>query len=187
MAERKAISTRTRFEVFKRDGFRCVYCGNTPTQCPLHVDHVVPVADGGTNKTSNLVTACDKCNLGKSSVPLDRKKLAPQKTAADLRDHAAQIMAFLAAQRELEAAQDTVCDELAQCWQERIGPLSQDMYGRLATLIQQWPIERLREAIFITGRKLGLPNSDFHYWTATKQAKYFHGILRRWREEEQGQ
>lgn len=27
MAERKNISTKTRFEVFKRDGFKCQYCG----------------------------------------------------------------------------------------------------------------------------------------------------------------
>jgi len=25
--QRKAVSARLRFEVFRRDGFRCVYCG----------------------------------------------------------------------------------------------------------------------------------------------------------------
>lgn len=43
---RKAISTRTRFEVFKRDGFKCLYCGRTPPSVLLHVDHIIPVCSG---------------------------------------------------------------------------------------------------------------------------------------------
>lgn len=47
--KRKAISTRTRFEVFKRDGFRCMYCGRTPPTVLLHVDHIIAVSNGGSN------------------------------------------------------------------------------------------------------------------------------------------
>jgi len=70
MTKRKAISTRTRFEVFKRDGFQCQYCGKHPPEVVLHVDHVLAVANGGGNERDNLVTACNTCNLGKSDVPL---------------------------------------------------------------------------------------------------------------------
>ena len=45
-----AISTRTRFEILKRDGFRCRYCGADPTKCVLHVDHVLAIANGGTDE-----------------------------------------------------------------------------------------------------------------------------------------
>jgi hypothetical protein len=31
----------------------------------MHIDHVIPVALGGDNRMSNLVTACAECNLGK--------------------------------------------------------------------------------------------------------------------------
>jgi len=31
----------------------------------LHVDHVVPLALGGVDAVSNLVSACEECNLGK--------------------------------------------------------------------------------------------------------------------------
>ena len=65
--KRKAISKKTRFEVFKRDGFTCQYCGAHPPQAILHVDHIVPVAEGGGNEDTNLVTACDHCNLGKAA------------------------------------------------------------------------------------------------------------------------
>jgi hypothetical protein len=69
--ERHPLSKRTRFEVFKRDGFQCVYCGSTPPNVVLHIDHVVAVSEGGTDDGDNLVTACSGCNLGKSSVSLN--------------------------------------------------------------------------------------------------------------------
>ena len=75
--KRRTISTRTRFEVFKRDGFRCIYCGATPMGTPLHVDHVIPVAEGGSNKPENLATACAQCNGGKAAVSLEHETTAP--------------------------------------------------------------------------------------------------------------
>lgn len=67
---RKPISKRLRFEIFKRDGFKCKYCGATNDASQLHVDHVIPVSRGGSNDPLNLVTACILCNSGKSDVPL---------------------------------------------------------------------------------------------------------------------
>jgi len=68
--KRTAISKKTRFEIFKRDGFKCMYCGNHPPQVLLHVDHIDPVSKGGKNDPDNLITACEPCNLGKSATPL---------------------------------------------------------------------------------------------------------------------
>jgi hypothetical protein len=73
---RKTIGKKLRFEVLKRDSFKCRYCGKTAEQAPLHVDHVKPVAGGGTNDIMNLVTACAACNLGKRDIPLDDKSHA---------------------------------------------------------------------------------------------------------------
>lgn len=65
---RKAISIKLRFEVFKRDDFKCVYCGRSPgDSILLQVDHVLPVSKGGDNAIENLVTSCNECNLGKSA------------------------------------------------------------------------------------------------------------------------
>lgn len=71
MAKRKAISSRVRFEVFKRDSFKCQYCGASSPDVILHVDHIKPVAKGGDNSITNLITSCESCNLGKSDVELD--------------------------------------------------------------------------------------------------------------------
>lgn len=62
-----AVSKRLRFEVFRRDGYTCRYCGGTAPDVSLTVDHVVPVSLGGLDEASNLVTACRDCNAGKSS------------------------------------------------------------------------------------------------------------------------
>lgn len=67
MAKRKAISKKVRFDIFKRDGFKCMYCGAHPPSVLLHVDHIRPVAGGGGNEDDNLVTACEPCNLGKGA------------------------------------------------------------------------------------------------------------------------
>lgn len=64
---RKAISKKTRFEVFKRDSFTCQYCGAHPPSVILHVDHIHPVALGGVNHMDNFVTACEPCNQGKAA------------------------------------------------------------------------------------------------------------------------
>lgn len=63
-----AISRRLRFEVLRRDGHTCRYCGAKAPDVALTVDHVIPETLGGSNDPSNLVTACQPCNAGKSSI-----------------------------------------------------------------------------------------------------------------------
>lgn len=68
----KSLSPHRRFAIMKRDGFRCQYCGASPSSgAVLEVDHIVPQAEGGTHEASNLITACQQCNVGKSDSLLD--------------------------------------------------------------------------------------------------------------------
>jgi 5-methylcytosine-specific restriction endonuclease McrA len=69
---RDPIRAQMRFRVLQRDGFRCRYCGRSGSApgVVLHVDHVVPLAAGGGSTEHNLVTACEECNLGKSTMAL---------------------------------------------------------------------------------------------------------------------
>jgi hypothetical protein len=55
-----------RFEVFARDGHRCVYCGNVFEPDDLSVDHVQPKMRGGDGSMGNVVTACRGCNTAKA-------------------------------------------------------------------------------------------------------------------------
>ena len=52
----------TRFNLFLRDGFECVYCGS-PNE--LTFDHLIPRRLGGKTHWENIVAACSKCNLKK--------------------------------------------------------------------------------------------------------------------------
>jgi 5-methylcytosine-specific restriction endonuclease McrA len=61
-----------RFQVFERDGFRCVYCGTGAAESRLELDHVTPKARGGTDEIANLVTACRSCNVGKGKKRIDK-------------------------------------------------------------------------------------------------------------------
>lgn len=71
-----AVTQRTRFEVLRRDGHSCRYCGATAPDVKLTVDHVTPKALGGGDDPSNLVAACQQCNSGKASTSLDSEAVA---------------------------------------------------------------------------------------------------------------
>jgi 5-methylcytosine-specific restriction endonuclease McrA len=53
----------TKREVFRRDEYRCQYCGTTTSR--LTIDHVIPRHRGGGHRWDNLVTACPGCNRRK--------------------------------------------------------------------------------------------------------------------------
>lgn len=66
----RSVSLSLRYEVLKRDNFRCVRCGATPALTPgtqLHIDHKLPWSKGGETELINLQTLCSDCNLGKSN------------------------------------------------------------------------------------------------------------------------
>ena len=52
-------------EIFRRDGFRCQYCGRASAH--LTLDHVVPRHRQGRYEWENLVGACPKCNRYKGN------------------------------------------------------------------------------------------------------------------------
>jgi hypothetical protein len=58
-----------RDRIFRRDGYRCVYCGKTFPAEALSLDHVQPRWRGGDNSPGNLVTACRMDNTRKGSMP----------------------------------------------------------------------------------------------------------------------
>lgn len=71
-----AISKRLRYEILRRDQHTCRYCGDSAPDVKLTVDHVLPVALGGSDDPTNLVAACGPCNSGKSSSSPDAPLVA---------------------------------------------------------------------------------------------------------------
>jgi hypothetical protein len=71
----RTVPLTLRFEVFRRDDFRCTYCGRKPPEVVLHVDHVNPWSLGGRTNINNLRTACSDCDLGKGARKLPAARL----------------------------------------------------------------------------------------------------------------
>lgn len=116
--ERKSISKKTRFEVFKRDGFKCVYCGAAAPSAVLVVDHIHPVSKGGENEILNYATACQPCNSGKSDRTLDdQSTLHLQRVQLD----------------ELQARRDQL--EMLAKWRQELSDIKD---GELAMLTNRW-------------------------------------------------
>ncbi len=77
MARRPRISAALRRQVTERDGRRCAYCRSPlVVGIPMVVEHIVPLAAGGTSVADNLCLSCYRCNEFKG----------PRRQAADPRD-----------------------------------------------------------------------------------------------------
>lgn len=53
--------------VLDRDGPVCALCGHEEREdlSQLHIDHIIPIYQGGTNELANLRVFCAPCNLGR--------------------------------------------------------------------------------------------------------------------------
>lgn len=114
-----AVTKRTRFEVLRRDNHSCRYCGATAPDVKLTVDHVVPLALGGSDEPSNLVAACSACNSGKSSTSPDAAVVAD--VAADALKWSRAIQAAAAAQVGREQVRGQLVEYFEGEWLARAG------------------------------------------------------------------
>lgn len=65
----------SRRNLFKRDGYKCQYCGAHPRPDELTIDHIVPRSRGGESTWENCVLACMECNKRKADGTPDEKGL----------------------------------------------------------------------------------------------------------------
>ncbi len=68
----------TRFNVFLRDRFSCQYCGIKVPSERLTFDHVVPKSRGGRTSWTNVVAACEPCNLRKGAMLPRAARMQPR-------------------------------------------------------------------------------------------------------------
>ncbi len=76
-AQQVAFSRRN---VFKRDRFKCQYCGIRPGSDALTIDHVCPRAQGGVSSWDNCVLACVPCNSRKANRTPEQAGMRLRKT-----------------------------------------------------------------------------------------------------------
>lgn len=165
-----AVSKRTRYEVLRRDNHTCRYCGGTAPDVVLTVDHVTPVALGGTDDPSNLVAACKDCNAGKSSTSPDASLVEDVK-ATDLKWAGAMSRVAAARARQRKKAERYV-DEFCVTWDKW-----KNSYGERPTLPDNWhtsvlrfyevglPTEDMKRCVDIAGGNNRIPMDDvFRYF-----------------------
>lgn len=168
--KRKPIRKGVRFEVFKRDGFTCQYCGAHPPGVLLHVDHIVAVAEGGGNDMDNLVTACQPCNIGKGAKDL---KLVPQSLkdkASEVAEREEQLLGY---QAVMQAKRDRIDEEtwrvLRVLFGEKTDSVRKDHYQSTKTFIERLGLmECLHAADIASGRA--------SYFSDNKLFRYFCGV-----------
>ena len=149
MAKRKAISKKVRFDIFKRDLFTCQYCGAHPPKVILHVDHIVPVAEGGGNEDTNLITACDTCNLGKSATPLTEVPDSLQKRAADVSERESQIKGYSAVMAKMRARIEGESWEVAEIFMDHFGDtgIRRDWFSSVKTFVEKIGVHECMRAM----------------------------------------
>jgi len=157
MAKRKSLSRKIRFEVFKRDKFACQYCGKTAPTVVLQVDHIEPVAKGGTNDLMNLITSCWDCNSGKSDRQLgDDSVVEKQRRQMELlQDRREQIEQIFEWQKSLNQIQDDTISMLIEYVEELIPPYTINESGqkRFTKLLKQFDLADVLEAVDLSATK----------------------------------
>jgi hypothetical protein len=178
MSNRKTLSKRTRFEVFKRDQFTCQYCGKTPPGAVLWIDHILALANGGTDDSINLITACQDCNSGKAAVPLERKSPPIEVAQETERERFEQIKLYNEWLSEQRKVRDGWLKQVSDAWVGMIGrdPNEYEMSGEMERSVRVFlgnlPAERIVDALHIANSRIGYPKSN-------KFLKYFCGVC--WR------
>ena len=83
----RGMSPQLRNEILERNGFSCQQCGatahdpdpfNPVRKLRLHIDHIVPISQGGDDSRENLRVLCSACNEGRSNLQ------APTESAKNL-------------------------------------------------------------------------------------------------------
>lgn len=169
MTVREPVSLRARFDVFKRDGFICQYCGAHPPSVVLECDHIVPVAEGGGSETDNLITACFGCNRGKGPVPLSVVPQTLAEKAREVAEREAQIRGYAVV---MEAKRQRVEDD---AWRvmEALYP-GQDTAPRVSLQGAKTFIERLGVHAAIDAAEIAAAAGP--WWSESRRFRYFCGI-----------
>lgn len=154
MPKRKPLSKSTRFEVFKRDGFRCQYCGRSAPDVVLEVDHIIPVAKGGDDDIMNLVTSCRDCNRGKSAKELtDDTVIRKQKAELEsLNAKREQMEMMIKWREELSSVANMQVDSICECIENYTMSKCVTDQGRLklGKLIRRFSFEEVYTATVIS-------------------------------------
>lgn len=174
--KRAPISKSKRFSVFERDVFTCQYCGKTPPSVVLEIDHIIPVCEGGTGDIENLRTSCMECNRGKGAKILSAHEVNPMDRMRRLQEAAEDAVAaksFAKAAEARDLLESSVTDHI--CKLLNTDNCKRSNIGSTISAIKEFGAEKV--VAWLSRAASTCYGNENHMF------KYFHGILRRTREE----
>ena len=174
---RRSISKKTRFEIFKRDGFVCQYCGASPPNAILEIDHINPVSKGGSNDILNLITSCQDCNQGKGARKLGNISPRPD---ADLewleaQQEIAELRRYQIAKNERDKLISEIVENLADQFMIDSGYSwhPDKIEAGINKMLRSKSPDEIEEALSISARKITDGSIDRYDWE-----RYTWGIIR---------
>jgi len=176
-SKRQGLSKRVRFEVFKRDLFTCQYCGATPPDAVMEVDHIDPVADGGGDEEANLVTACFDCNRGKAAIPLTVVPESLADRAARVSEAEEQLAAYRAIMRQQEERKEADIWEVIEAL-FGVATTTHERFRSVGTFLGRLPFEAVLDAANAT-------RAATTHFSDSRRFRYFCGIC--WRLVREGE
>ncbi len=173
--KRLPIGKALRFQVFRRDGFLCLYCGRRPPEVVLQVDHILPLARGGDTEPTNLVTCCSDCNQGKrdeivvSPFEWEDSELRRLETLQRL----AEMRAYRALKAELDGEIASAVEDLLTYWRNAIDPTWSPPAEDLKHLLDAHDPGEIEKAFYLASRQ--------SKGVAQDRWRYACAVLRNWR------
>lgn len=163
MSARKSISKRVRFEIFKRDGFTCQYCGAHPPGAILHIDHIEPLAAGGPDEADNFITACEACNLGKGARLLTAIPESIADKAVRIAEAEEQLAGYSAI---MQARRDRVEADVWRVVEVLTGEaeVRRDRYASIKQFVERLGADECIEAAEIASARIGYARQRFTYF-----------------------
>ncbi len=182
---------KKRFEIFKRDGFVCQYCGRRPPTVELETDHIVPKAKGGDDDPVNLVTSCFDCNRGKGARLLEEAPPATEEVLRrrqEMQEQLTELNKFLTKEKRRNSRD---VNQICKAWISRVvernakdytmGP---DALTSFRGFLKRIPKAEILDAIDVAHNKkpVRLGGNENDTW------KYFCGVcwtkIKRWENGE---
>jgi len=169
-----SISKKLRFEVFKRDGFTCQYCGRTPPEAILEVDHFKPKSKKGKDDINNLVTSCFDCNRGKSNREVSQLPPTLIENIEVIKEKEIQVAEYNKLLSKIKSRETRMINKIANIYKQYFAEhelTNQFKEGSLRNFIKLLPYTEVEESMHQACSKIH---------DQSQSAKYFCGIC--WRK-----
>ena len=174
-------SKRNRFEILKRDGFKCQYCGRGAEETRLEVDHIIPKSSGGKDELINLITSCFDCNRGKSDIPIDSLIARPDiaKINEDINNQRKELKLYYSNQKKIRRKKQRTLNLILDIW-----------YSEVSSYISPYKIRSIE--MFLDNQYLNpadivsaIQISSSRVYNRQDRFNYMCGILHNWIRERQ--